>query len=103
MKNLILIILGILLFLFVGCDARSNKKAEATKHSNKKLIEDVKEKVIEKREKKTEKPVAQKTDAALSKVIKEMDDFSAALGLQYARFSYDTNPMKNFLILFAIL
>ena len=42
-------------------------------------------------EKKTEKPALQKTDAALSKVIKEMDDFSAALGLQYARFSYDTN------------
>ena len=91
MKNLILIIFGILLFLFVGCDAQNNKKAEATKHSNKKLIEDVKEKVIEKREKKTEKPALQKTDAALSKVIKEMDDFSAALGLQYARFSYDTN------------
>jgi hypothetical protein len=91
MKNLISIIFGILLFLFVGCDAQSNKKAEATKYSNKKTVENVKEKAIEKTKKKNEKPVAQKTDAALNKVIKEMDDFSAALGLQYARFSYDTN------------
>ena len=33
----------------------------------------------------------QKADAGLDVVTKHMDDFSAMLGLQYARFSYDTN------------
>ena len=89
-ENIIIVFLLITFWtLCTGCENKNREKVPPVITQTAKQLQNIIK--DENTNKKTEKPVAQKTDAALSKVIKEMDDFSAALGLQYARFNYDTN------------
>jgi len=95
MKNLLILVFFASFLLYSACDNRNTKDAKSVKAEAKKQTKNGPKKTVEKSEKKSEKIIIKKADAALDKIIKEMDDFSAAFGAQYARFSYDTNRVLN--------
>jgi len=95
-NNLLVVFVIIFVLSFSACDSGNDKKIKKNSDVQRSNAlqpdhDSVKKYGIKTHGRKSEKIDDNKTDAAIDKVIKETSDFNAALGAQYARFSYDTN------------
>ena len=91
MKKLFIILF--LIGFFAGCDKPKTKETSeiVKKNSTQKNIGYKKTDDLPLNKKNAKSSFNKNANKILDKVIKKIDDFDAALGVQYARFSYETN------------